>query len=76
MVTVETPQNAGMAEVVVWTITAIAAINLGAIGAMDTNLLAELLEPELLRVVYIVIGVAGLVDVIDLWTSERLLRGS
>jgi uncharacterized membrane protein YuzA (DUF378 family) len=65
-----------MKEVIVWTITAVAAINFGAIGAMDTNLLAQLLEPELLRVAYIVIGVAGVVDVIDLWTSERLLRGS
>lgn len=73
---VETPQNSSTLEIVVWTVTALAAINLGLVGAMDTNILGNLFEPGTLRLVYIAIGIAGLLDTVDLWTTERILGGS
>jgi uncharacterized membrane protein YuzA (DUF378 family) len=72
---VETPQGAGLLEVIVWTTVAVSAINWGLVGLMDTNLLAEFLEPELLRASYVVIGAAGAIDLVDVWTTESILGG-
>jgi uncharacterized membrane protein YuzA (DUF378 family) len=76
MVNLELPTSRyGVVEAVVWTVVAIGAVNWGLIGAMDTNLVAELVEPSTERLVYIAIGVLGAINLADLYTSASLLGG-
>jgi len=50
-----------------WLLASVAALNWGAVEALDTNILTDLLAlgPEAVGVIYLIIGIAGIVNVID-----------
>jgi uncharacterized membrane protein YuzA (DUF378 family) len=62
----------GYFPVLVWVITAIAALNWGTVELLDLNLVTELIPGEFQSVVYIVIGAAGLLDLLETFAGVDL----
>jgi uncharacterized membrane protein YuzA (DUF378 family) len=54
-----------MVLLAIWVLVAIAAANWLLIGLNDTNLLAEVLPADLLDLVYIAAGLAGILDLLE-----------
>lgn len=62
----------GYFPVLVWVITGIAALNWGTVELLDLNLVTTLVPGEFQAVVYIIIGAAGLLDLLETFAGVDL----